>query len=112
MKDNLKEFWDNLTEISKIDGEYFLPDIPKFKNTEDYQNIIVKNLLRLGAIPKSKLEIGKTYLGDCRNASEATWNGKCFEYKRYKFGTYYIDEVNHFEDDDGYDVFVPIEEEN
>jgi hypothetical protein len=23
-------------------------------------------------------------------------------------GTTYIDEINHFEDDDGYDLFVPI----
>ena len=29
-----------------------------------------------------------------------------------KFGTDYIEEINHYEDDDGYDVFVPIEEIN
>jgi hypothetical protein len=27
---------------------------------------------------------------------------------RWKFGTSYVDSVNHFEDDDGYDLFVPI----
>jgi hypothetical protein len=32
-----------------------------------------------------------------------------FEYKRYKFGFYYDEDINHYEDDDGYDVFVPFE---
>ena len=63
-------------------------------------------------IPKSELIINKKYNGNCRNASEAVWNGEKFIYKRYKFGTDYIEKINHYEDDDGYDVFVPIEEIN
>ena len=63
-------------------------------------------------IPKSELIINKKYNGNCRNASEAVWNGEKFIYKRHKFGTNYIEEINHYEDDDGYDVFVPIEEIN
>ena len=47
-------------------------------------------------------------MGSCRNSSEATWNGTVFIYERYKFGSYYNDEINHFEDDDGYDLFVPL----
>ena len=60
-------------------------------------------------ISKKDLVIGKKYSGVCRNSSEAVWNGKVFEYKRYKFGFYYDDTINHYEDDDGYDVFVPFE---
>jgi hypothetical protein len=59
-------------------------------------------------IPKAELEIGRTYCGNCRNADQAVWNGKTFTYKRYKFGSTYDEDINHYEDDDGYDVFVPV----
>lgn len=61
-------------------------------------------------IPKSELEIGKEYSGECRNASKATWDGTKFWYVRTKFGASYNESINHYEDDNGYDVFVPIEE--
>lgn len=60
-------------------------------------------------IPKSELIVGQTYLGVCRNAENAIWKGERFEYYRNKFGSWYKEEINHFEDDDGYDVFVPME---
>ena len=60
-----------------------------------------------GGIPKAELIPGATYLGRCRNATEAIWNGNQFEYNRYKFGEWFKDTINHFEDDDGYDVFIP-----
>lgn len=82
--------------------------IPKFRSKEDYQEYVVKNFIRCGAIPKKDLIVGETYLGNCRNASEATWNGKVFIYKRRKFNWEYNEEINHFEDDDGYDLFVPL----
>lgn len=70
----------------------------------------MKNLETLPTpIPKKDLVVGKKYSGICRNTSEAVWNGKEFEYKRYKFGFIYDDTINHYEDDDGYDVFVPFE---
>ena len=61
------------------------------------------------AIPKSELRNGITYRGECRNASEAIWDVDKFVYIRHKFGSSYPEEINHYEDDDGYDVFVPIE---
>lgn len=94
--------------LTVFNSEYDVPDIPMDLDKETYENVIVKNLVRCGAIPKDKLEIGKTYIGACRNSNEATWTGVEFEYKRYKFGSYYTDTINHFEDDDGYDLFVPI----
>ena len=75
---------------------------------EDYKNIIIPNIIRCGGIPKNDLVVNSTYLGSCRNADRAKWNGQLFEYIRNKFGTIYIEEINHFEDDDGYDIFVPI----
>lgn len=86
-----------------------IPELP-IVDKETYDNLIVPNLIRCGAIPKDKLIKGKIYLGSCRNATKALWNGEKFEYKRYKFGAYYMDSVNHFQDDDGYDLFVPIKE--
>ena len=77
-------------------------------NAQIYQNH--KNLPTLPTpISKKDLVVGEKYSGICRNASEAVWNGKVFEYKRYKFGFYYDEDINHYEDDDGYDVFVPFE---
>lgn len=86
----------------------WVPTVPKMQTPEDHEEYVVKNYIRCGAIPKKDLIIGKTYLGDCRNASEATWNGNVFVYKRNKFGFVYEEEINHFEDDDGYDLFVPL----
>lgn len=87
-----------------------IPDIPRMKTSEDYQEYVVKNFVRCGAIPKKDLIIGKTYIGDCRNASEAIWNGKVFVYKRTKFGYTFDEEINHFEDDNDFDLFIPIKE--
>lgn len=103
------EYWNNLQSINKDeDGNYIVPYLPVC-DTEQYNTIIVAALLRCGAIPKSELIVGETYLGDCRNASEATWNGEKFVYKRYKFGSTFDETINHFMDDDGHDVFVPME---
>lgn len=45
-------------------------------------------------------------------ATKAIWDGKKFAYRRRKFGSTYTERIKHYEDDDeqGYDVFVPIEE--
>lgn len=97
--------WNNLKPFNDVDD---IPDVPIVKNPEDYEKYVVQNLIRCGAIPKDQLEVGAEYEGSCRNATRATWNGKKFEYKRYKLGFWMDDAVNHFQDDDGYDVFVPI----
>ena len=99
-----KEFWYNLKPFKTPDD---IPDVP-IVSKEMYEEVVVRNLIRCGAIPKSELIVGKTYEGSCRNSSTAVWNGKEFEYKRYKWGMWEDDSVNHFEDDDGSDVFVPI----
>lgn len=59
-------------------------------------------------IPREKLEHGAYYLGRCRNASVARWNGKLgkFFYYRLKFGHLFIEEINAPEADTNFDVFV------
>ena len=61
-------------------------------------------------IHKSELKNGQRYLGSCRNSDVAIWNGERFEYHRFKFGEAFKEEINHYEDDNGYDVFVPFME--
>lgn len=92
-----------------------VPPIP-IVDEETYNNVIIPNIIRCGGIPKDQLVVGAKYEGDCRNAHIAVWkeNGK-FEYMRTKFGCTYPEEINHFQDDDGFDVFVPtkkLEDEN
>lgn len=72
----------------------------------DYNKDI--NFNQCYVIPKKELIVGEEYSGYCRNSDKARWNGKEFEYERYKFGSYYTDTINHFEDDDGFDLFIPI----
>ena len=61
-------------------------------------------------IPKAELIAGETYPGYCRNARRATWDGNVFHYTREKFGSKFEEKINHYEDDNGMDVFVPIKE--
>lgn len=82
---------------------------PPIVDQDIYEEIIVPAWIRRGAIPKKDLIPGKTYLGHCRNASEAIWDGNKFTYTRYKFGTY-EETIDHFEDFTEYDVFVPLKE--
>lgn len=62
-----------------------------------------------GMIAKKDLVDGAIYLGHCRNSQYAVWDAgeRKFKYVREKFGNEYWDEVEHPEDDIGYDVFVP-----
>ena len=105
---NTLEYWKNRKPFRDEDD---IPSVP-IVLPKDYEEVIVPNIVRCGGIPKDKLIVGKTYIGDCRNASEAVWNGKTFTYMRTKFGSTYPEDINHFQDDDGYDVFVPIKLKN
>ena len=108
MENNIIDFFENLEPFNTIDD---IPDIPIVEK-EIYNDYIVPNLIRCGAIPKEKLVVGKCYEGSCRNASNAVWNGEKFTYRRTKFGYTYDEDINHFQDDDGFDLFVPLKEVN
>ena len=108
MENTIIEFFENLEPFNTIDD---IPDSPIVEK-EIYNDYIVPNLIRCGAIPKEKLIVGKCYEGSCRNASNAVWNGEKFTYRRTKFGYTYDEDINHFQDDDGFDLFVPLKEIN
>lgn len=107
--DDVKKY---LQEMKPFQNPEDIRSVPIMNNEEDYQEYVVKNFIRCGAIPKSELEIGKTYIGNCRNASEAMWNGEQFEYQRHKYNFIFIEKINHFEDDDKSDLFVPLKLKN
>ena len=97
---------DRMFSIVDEDGVPFIK-VPRCQNEEE-ESFVQEELIKRGAIPLDKLEVGKTYLGSCRNAHEAVWNGEKFIYQRYKFGFTYPEKINHFQNDDGYDLFTPI----
>ena len=98
------DYFNNLKPFKAVSD---IPEIPIFTNDEEYQ-IVVSNIIRCGAIPKDKMELGAIYIGSCRNSDMAMWDGDDFKYVREKFGHKYIEHINHFEDYTDYDVFVPI----
>ena len=93
-----------LTWVNHLNEKY---GVPVCKNNDE-EELVQKTLINHGALPLHELRVGETYIGTCRNASEAMWNGEKFVYQRYKWGTAYEEEINHFQNDDGYDVFVPV----
>lgn len=107
LKERHERMIEQMKTMKPFTSEDGIIDVP-ITDSETYKNIVIPNFIRCGAIPKAQLEVGKTYIGSCRNASEAVWKGDHFTYKRYKFGYTFDEDINHFEDDDGYDLFVPI----
>lgn len=115
------EMWELLENIekSKIKDNFFFPEIENFDENSIYKIHLPKpipfgmynELYRKGIIPKKNLKKNIYYKGKCRNATVSLWNGFEFVHMRNKFGSYYIDSVNHIEDDNGYDLFVPLREE-
>lgn len=99
----VQEYWENLNV--KFEKETDIPQLPN-----PLEQLHIDKLIQCGAITKKDLVIGKYYYGKCRNNNVAMWNGKEFQYMRYKFG-WREDTINHFEDDNGYDLFVPIKEQ-
>jgi hypothetical protein len=96
----LHDYWMTLKPFQKAEDVPELPDMNDF-----YTN----RLIELGAIPKDKLQDGEWYYGEYRRANLAKWNQKTekFEHYRWKFG-WMTDDCNHFQDDDGYALFVPL----
>lgn len=60
-------------------------------------------------VRKSDLVDGEYYYGHCRNAKCAKWVAARneFVYIRTKFGSRFSEGINHPEDDNGFDLFVP-----
>ena len=99
------KYWNELKPFKTPDD---VPAIPRVEEKE-YKEFYVPRLIAAGAIPKADLIDGQCYVGDYRNARIGKWNAKenVFEHWRYKFG-FRLDTCNHFEDDNGFALFVPI----
>ena len=65
-----------------------------------------------GMIKISDLKDGVEYYGCCRNSSVARWNAKDgrFYYTRTKFGSSFEEGIECCENDDGFDLFIPVAE--
>ena len=94
----------NVIVTNKMTKPEDIPSLPG--NVSDY----IDNLVEMGMIPKSSLEDDEVYLGKCRNATIAKWvaSKNRFIHWRTKWGSSYEEMINHPEDDDGFDLFVPI----
>jgi hypothetical protein len=101
----IKEYWEN--DLPKFNDPKDVPDLPK-ANEQEWKDFYVPKLIQAGAIPKKDLINGQFYIGNHRNAEVAKWEGDRFVYRRTKFTAVYDDYCNHFEDDDGFALFVPI----
>lgn len=95
-----------LEEMAPFDDGH-IPS-PPVVDGDIYSKYVIPNFVRCGAIPSSELIVGKKYYGHCRNADVAVWLGDKFEYERTKFGSSYKERINNFDNDNGYDLFVPI----
>ena len=104
-KEAMIKYWN---ELKPFETPADVPNIPRVDEKE-YKEFYVPRLIAAGAIPKTDLMDGQFYFGDYRNANVGKWLAEknVFEHWRYKFG-FRIDECNHFEDDDGFALFVPI----
>ena len=58
-------------------------------------------------IKRKDLHPDTCYVGECRNATLAYWDGEEFLHFRYKWGERFIEEIKHPEDEAHYDVFYP-----
>jgi hypothetical protein len=104
-KEAMIKYWN---ELKPFETPADVPNIPRVDEKE-YKEFYVPRLIAAGAIPKADLVDNQFYFGDYRNANVGKWLAEknVFEHWRYKFG-FRIDECNHFEDDDGFALFVPI----
>ena len=105
-KEDVIKYWENRQPFK---DEYDIGNLP-IVNKELWNDFFIPKIIELGGIPKKDLIDGATYLGKTRNSTIAMWDKKenKFVYYRYKFGSRYRDVVNHFEDDNGFALFVPI----
>lgn len=103
---DIKDRFRNLKPFEKVE------DIPRLPVTtkDEWNSFYIPILIEKGAIPKNDLEDGIWYIGDHRRCRIAKWNKgeNRFGYIRNKFGNFFWDKCNHFQDDDGFALFVPI----
>lgn len=93
-----------MQKFNKVDD---IPEFPRYESQEEYRKLI-EEYLEAGAIAKEDLISGAWYIGQSRSTNIAQWfpyGG--FHFIRYKMNGKYVDNIPHFEDDRGYDLFIP-----
>ncbi len=100
------EYWNNLKPFVKAED---VPALPYVENKDDWKNFYIPRLIKAGAITKDNLIDGTWYYGEYRNSNFGKWNAEKQEFGlwRNKFG-FYWDTCNHFQDDNGFALFVPV----
>ena len=85
-----------------------IPEFPACNSSQEHEELCAEYILA-GAIPKSELVSGDWYIGQSRSTNIAQWfsKPKKFYFIRYKMGGEYVDTIRHFQDDNGYDLFIP-----
>jgi hypothetical protein len=108
-KARIVELWNNLKPFVNAED---VPNLPTAE-AKEWNGFYVPKLIKAGAIPKEKLADGIWYYGEYRNANFGKWDAIKQEFGiwRYKFGWRW-DTCKHFQDDDGYALFVPIRAAN
>ena len=91
-----------------LSGKIPRPPNPKRSNLDKDPDW--EPLYREGVLRKSQLKHGWFYIGQSRNATIARWNKtrNRFEHKRTKFTDVFTDYLDHPEDDQGFDCFLPV----
>lgn len=115
---NFDDMWYLLENIKNINfnTKVYFPKIEFFDEINIFNIKLPKpipfdlfnELYNKGIIAKKDLEKNKYYFGKCRQTNVALWNGFEFVYIRTKFNEKFIDTINHIEDDNGYDLFIPL----
>lgn len=101
----MKEYWNTLKPFVNAHDVPTLPRVGK----QEWEEFYVPKLIQAGAIKREDLIDGVWYYGDYRNSTFGKWDATKQEFGlwRHKFG-YYWDTCNHFQDDSGYALFVPL----
>ena len=60
-------------------------------------------------IKKDELVVDTHYKCDARNFTTGLWDGRCFVYKRTKFGTTFLDTELHYDDGPPHGTVKPLE---
>lgn len=99
------EWW---KDMKPFKDEFDIPQLPKV-NDKQWKEFFIPKIIELGGIAKKDLIDGATYRGKTRNATIAMWDEKKANFIHYRTDfVRYRDVVNHFEDDNGFALFVPI----
>ena len=73
---------------------------------------VEKDYYAKGIVRAEDLKHGQYYIGRGRNFIFGRWDAenKVMKHKRFKFGTFYTDDVNYVDNDNGCDLFVALHE--